>query len=312
MYRSLLSVVCVCSTLFMTFSSAQATETHIPPKMIAIAAGATHSLAIDDQGDIWGWGDSFHGQLGNWTDLVGKEEEYSALRPVKANYRVEGAVSLSAGINYSAALTKEGHVSTWGNNYNLALGYLPIENETNPIPEKLNWISDVKQVVASYGRTTMRKGDGTVWVWGSRLWGRQLDEPGLNEEFTAFEKRLAEYEEAIAAWGERSPYVFNLQVKGIDHVVSISDGYSHTLALKEDGTVWSWGQESLGQLGNGTTNHNLLPTQVKGLEEVTYIAAGFSLHNLAVKKDGTVWAWGNNDYASLEMEQKRIVFSLSK
>ncbi|UED75879.1 RCC1 domain-containing protein [Brevibacillus sp. DP1.3A] len=72
-----------------------------------------------------------------------------------------------------------------------------------------------------------------------------------------------------------------------------------TLALKEDGTVWSWGHESHGQLGNGTANHNLLPAKVKGLEDVTAIAAGFSLHNLAVKKDGTVWAWGNNNYGQL-------------
>lgn len=53
--------------------------------------------------------------------------------------------------------------------------------------------------------------------------------------------------------------------------------------------------ESRGQLGTGSIKHNLLLTKVKGLENVTAIAAGFSLHNLAVKKDGTVWSWGVNE-----------------
>ncbi|GEC93678.1 RCC1 domain-containing protein [Brevibacillus brevis] len=302
MFRLMLVMVSVCFALFSTFLSVQAAEApgKKTPKIVAIATGAGHSLVLDDQGDIWGWGDSYYGQVGNWADLEGKGEEWHILRPTKAKHRVDGAVSLSAGINFSTALTKEGDVFSWGSNQNLALGFLPIELETNPIPEKLKEISDVKQVVASYARTTVRKSDGTVWVWGSRVWGQQLDDPGTTQEsYKEFEKRLAEYRAALSTWGEKSMYEYIVQVKGVDRVVSIADGFSHTLALKEDGTVWSWGQESRGQLGNGSTNHNLLPTKVKGLENVTAIAAGFSLHNLAVKKDGTVWAWGNNNYGQL-------------
>lgn len=157
MFRLLLAIVSVCFALFSTFLSVQAAETpgKKTPKIVAIATGAGHSLVLEDQGDIWGWGDSYYGQVGNWADLEGKGEEWHILRPAKAKHRVDGAVF------------------SWGSNQNLALGFLPIELETNPIPKKLKEISDVKQVVASYARTTVGKSDGTVWVWGSRVWGQQ-------------------------------------------------------------------------------------------------------------------------------------------
>lgn len=304
LFRMMLTVISVCFVLFSTLPFVQAAEPPVrkAPKIVAIATGAGHSLVLDDQGNMWGWGDSYSGQVGNWTDPEKgwDEEPWHILRPLKAKHRVDGTVSLSAGMNYSAALTTEGNVAMWGNNGNLALGFWSIEDDIIAVPEKVQGITDVKQVVASYGRTTVRKKDGTVWVWGGRVWGEQLSDVGSTEaEHQEFIKKRDEYQEALTAWGEQAKYEYLLQVKGIDEVVSIVDGFAHTLALKEDGTVWSWGQESHGQLGNGTTKHNLLPTKVKGLENVTVIAAGFSLHNLAVKKDGTVWAWGRNTQGRL-------------
>lgn len=76
-------------------------------------------------------------------------------------------------------------------------------------------------------------------------------------------------------------------------VTQVSAGLYHTLALKADGTVWSWGGNSNGQLGDGTYTGRATPVQVVGLTGVTEIDAG-SCHNLAVKSDGTVWAWGDN------------------
>jgi hypothetical protein len=70
------------------------------------------------------------------------------------------------------------------------------------------------------------------------------------------------------------------------------------MALKSDGTVWCWGLNSNGQLGDGTKTDRNIPVQVSGLTGITAIAAGFN-HSLALKSDGTVWAWGDNTYGQL-------------
>ncbi|BBO18213.1 conserved hypothetical protein [Candidatus Brocadia pituitae] len=78
----------------------------------------------------------------------------------------------------------------------------------------------------------------------------------------------------------------------------ISGGAFHTIALKSDGTVWAWGSNFWGQLGDGTNNYSNYRVQVVGLSDVIAIAAG-SEHNVALKSDGTVWAWGENKYGQL-------------
>ena len=75
-------------------------------------------------------------------------------------------------------------------------------------------------------------------------------------------------------------------------------GNSHTLELKKDGTVWAWGDNRYGQLGNGTTEDSKAPVKVSGLDSVTAIAACF-FQSVALKKDGTVWAWGYNGSGQL-------------
>jgi alpha-tubulin suppressor-like RCC1 family protein len=80
--------------------------------------------------------------------------------------------------------------------------------------------------------------------------------------------------------------------------LTVSAGSDHSLALKADGTVWAWGYNYYGQLGDGTTVSKSTPVQVSGLTGVTAIAAGGS-HSLAVKGDGTVWTWGYNVYGQL-------------
>jgi hypothetical protein len=80
--------------------------------------------------------------------------------------------------------------------------------------------------------------------------------------------------------------------------VALSAGGSHSLGLRSDGTVWAWGYNGYGQLGNGTTTNTPVPAQVSGLSGVVAIAAGAN-HSLALRSDGTVWAWGNGAYGQL-------------
>src|SRR5579875_2311898 len=118
------------------------------------------------------------------------------------------------------------------------------------------------------------KEDGTVWGWGSNVDGQLGDGPGLATTIS-----------------------FPVQVIGIT-AAAVAAGYGHSLAVDSDGTVWAWGDNSVGELGDGTTTDRNTPVQVSGLDNVIGIAAGAS-HNLAVKSDGTVWAWGSNDMGQL-------------
>jgi len=87
-----------------------------------------------------------------------------------------------------------------------------------------------------------------------------------------------------------------VEVSGLTGVTAIAAGGAfnhHSLALKSDGTVWAWGANSAGQLGNGSFTGSNTPVQTSGISGVTAIAGGVS-HSLALKSDGTVWAWGYN------------------
>jgi alpha-tubulin suppressor-like RCC1 family protein len=86
---------------------------------------------------------------------------------------------------------------------------------------------------------------------------------------------------------------FPVQISGLTDVQAVAVGWGFFLALKNDGTVLGWGNNQLGQLGDGTTVNSETPVQVSGLTDVMGIAAGVS-HAVAVKNDGTVWTWGEN------------------
>lgn len=81
-------------------------------------------------------------------------------------------------------------------------------------------------------------------------------------------------------------------------IIEIAAGSNHNLALDKDGTVWAWGYNGYGQLGNNTATNSSLPVKVTGLTDAVSIAAGY-YNSFAVRKDGSVWSWGHNAYGSL-------------
>mgnify|MGYP000890492512 CR=1 FL=1 len=118
------------------------------------------------------------------------------------------------------------------------------------------------------------KDDGTVWTWGSNYDG-ELGDGTKTERHTP------------------------VQVKGLSNVISISAGGSHMLALKDDGTVWAWGCNDVGQLGTAASSgSSSTPVQVQGLSDIIAISAG-GFHGLALRNDGTVWSFGDNDCGQL-------------
>jgi hypothetical protein len=113
------------------------------------------------------------------------------------------------------------------------------------------------------------KNDGTVWVWGNGISGQR---------------------------GNNNPMTSNptpAQVNGLTGVASIEAGGNHVLALKSDGTVWAWGANDGGRLGDGTTTNRAAPVRVIVLNGVSSISAG-EMHSAAVLADGTIRTWGVN------------------
>jgi len=100
--------------------------------------------------------------------------------------------------------------------------------------------------------------------------------------------------------GLEDTVAFDLIIKeqylvGGPHTLTVA-GNNHSLAIKVDGSLWAWGYNGYGQLGNGTTANSLIPIQI--LDEVVSVAAGGE-HSLAIKADGTLWAWGDNSIGQL-------------
>lgn len=117
--------------------------------------------------------------------------------------------------------------------------------------------------------TVALKSDGTVLAWGMNTAGQVGD--GTTTD-------------------RNSP----VKVSSLTDVIAVSTGHSHVLALKSDGTVWAWGSNDYGQLAAASsTTRSTTPIQVSGLSNVIAVAAG-AAHSYALKKDGTVWAWGDN------------------
>ncbi len=233
------------------------------------AVGGDHSLAVTGDGTVWAWGGNAVGQLGDETTI-----NRSAPVRVSGLTNVPGGVrAVAAGLQFSVALKNDGTVWAWGVNDAGQLGDGTTTNRTSPV--QVSGLTDVAAIVAGTGHVLALKNDGTVWAWGAN------DEGQLGDGTTT----------------SRSTPV---QVSGgMVGVTALAAGVAHSLAVKNDGTVWAWGMNDSGQLGDGTTTSRSTPVQVSGgMTDVRSIAAG-SYHSLAAKSDGTVWAWGEDDYGQL-------------
>lgn len=234
-----------------------------------------HTLAVRADGTVWAWGSNEDGQLGFTPDYNDHTTpvQVAGLTNIKA---------VAAGEYHSLALGSDGTVWSWGDNSNGQLGnryYTDVPTYTPARvvgPDGTGYLTDVIAISSGYCTSVALKADGTVWTWGYNYWGDLGI--GINDNYD---------------------HPVPVQVQGLTGIVAISGGYDHYLALKSDGTVWAWGYNGSGELGDNTTQIRYAPVQVLGpggtgyLTGVTAIAAGW-YHSLAIKSDGTVWAWGDN------------------
>jgi alpha-tubulin suppressor-like RCC1 family protein len=228
-----------------------------------ISSGSYHSIYLCESGYVNSWGSNITGQIGDNTT----SDRY---QPVYTNL-LSNVVDVAGGGQYSFALTADGRLWGWGGNASGQLGTGDVLNRNEPT--EITAISNVAALAPGTNYMLVLLEDGTVWGWGSN--GYTLGN------------------------GTSDNSLIPVQVSNLDEVTQVSAGVGHALALRSDGTVWAWGSNNNGKLGDGTTTDRSTPVQVINLEDVIEIAAGKFHHSLALKNDGTVWAWGENTRGQL-------------
>lgn len=248
----------------------------------AIAGGQLHSLALKDDGTVLAWGDNQDGELGDGTN-TSSSTPVQVQDPNDPSGYLSGVEAIAAGSRHSLALKSDGSVWAWGSNRVNELGDGTNDNSTQPV--RVGNLSEVEAIAAGSSHNLALKNDGTVWAWGNNTSGRE------SPLFGSISGQLGDDEIPRSS----TP----VQVGGLpDGIEAVAAGLAYSLALKDDGTVWAWGFNDVGQLGNGTNTDTSTPVRVSELDGVRAIAAG-GAHGLALKDDGTVWAWGMNQYGQV-------------
>jgi len=195
-----------------------------------------------------------------------------------ALYTIGGRIYSDPGQNpYDACgvVTAEGRVLVFGVNQLGKLG-LGSSVSTVSLPTIVPGLSDVREVAIGDYHSIFLLNDGTVRAVG------------------------ANYSGALGAGLADGAISYTpVQVTGLTDVVSIATSGRHSIALKSDGTVWAWGYNGYGQLGDNTTTSSTTPVQVQGITDAVFIAQGGENLSLALKADGTVWYWGSGYFDSV-------------
>ena len=252
-----------------------------------VAASGYFSLALRSDGTVWAWGDNRAGQLGR--GMTSNHEVTPARVP-----GLGGVIKISAGSDFSLALCSDGTVSAWGDNRRGQLGNST--TASSPVPVKVAGLSHVTGISAGYDSSMASRTSGisaitSVWTWGGNDFG-QLGDGTLTSRSTPERVTgLPLYIAGISAGGGFAAFL------GGDGS-SATGGFAAVLGT--DGTVWAWGDDGAGQLGNAPSSTPVTrPVNTIGTGSgITQISAG-DFHMLALKSNGTVLAWGGSAYGQL-------------
>ncbi len=261
------------------------------PGIRHVSAGGSHVLAATADGTGWAWGDNAWGQLG-----LGESDIETTAIPEQVSLPEGRSVSRLAANGHSLAVATDGTLWAWGWNFAGQLG----TGTTDPsrAPQRVNFPEGVRIVEAAAGlrNSLALDADGKVWAWGSN------DEAELGNS-------------TVQSTRVPVPVAFPETVR----ITSIALGNRHSLALDDDGRVWSWGANAAGQRGIGVTyvdghgeeedggeHHEsgpsgpLVPTQVTlpGEQKARSIAAGKEF-SFAIATSGALYAWGFNELGQL-------------
>jgi len=241
-------------------------------------AASYNTFAIKTDGTLWGWGDNTSGSLGNSTVI-----NYSS--PIQI-----GALSnwstIATGNYTTLAVKTDGSLWGWGSNAYATLGNSTTVSYSSPI--QIGTLTNWKSVISTYYNSLAVKADGTLWSWGQN----QNGSLGLNTSFLYYS----------------SP----VQVGSLTNWKSLSAvqvSVNAVLAIKTDGSLWGWGDNSNAQLGNGSVlNYYSSPIQIGSLTNWKQVVVN-SRSTLAIKTDGTLWAWGSGFLGALGNGTSGISYS---
>jgi alpha-tubulin suppressor-like RCC1 family protein len=272
-----------------------------------VAAGSYHNIAIDRNGVGYSWGANYYGQLGDNSD---EDKPFPELV-----FRMENIVAIAAGAGHSLAIRGDGILLEWGRPY--------IERDSYYIPQVRDDLENIVAIAAGSSHSLALKQDGTVWGWGYNSSGQfgdgsressdtprqvMIDSNGeylddvidiaagsyhslaLKNDGTVWECGGYSYGE----YGGTGNPTVAIQAESLSNINCIAAGGESNFARKSDGTVWAWGSNAYGQLGDGSVRYSPIPIVSPELSDFTEAIAARDDNSLAIKEDGTVWAWGNN------------------
>lgn len=233
----------------------------------AVSAGLFHTCGLTSSGGIKCWGLNDSGQLGNGTTI-------DSTTPVDVIGLSNGVHAISVGEAHTCAVDNSGGVKCWGDNSYGQLGDGTTTDHVTPV--EVNGLSSgVSSISAGYYHTCALTVSGGVKCWGLNYYGELGD-------------------------GTTTNRITPTDVVGLSNgMSSVSSGDVHTCALTTLGGVMCWGNNSVGQLGDGTMTNRTTPVDVSGLiNQISAISVG-EAHNCAVTKTGSVKCWGYNAYGQL-------------
>lgn len=283
-----------------------------------ISAACAHSSALKTDGSLWTWGSNSTGSFGDGTAISNRTPVQELTTSIWTQ--------VSAGPGFTSAIKSDGTIWSWGNN---TCGVLGInDNTVTSVSSPVQEVTNSAWIAISSGRThtVAIKNNSTLWGWGA---GCQLgsntilnvSSPVQESSLSNWSKISAGYGNTLAIktdgtmWGVgRNPYgeLGNGTTVGTSSFVNEASGSSDWCAvstssfsshgIKTNGTLWSWGINDRGALGDGTTLDKCSPVQEVTLStNWNKLASGGvnSRHVAAIKNDGTLWSWGSNDAGTL-------------
>lgn len=236
--------------------------------LATVSGSHAHDCAVAAEGALWCWGANDAGQLG-----IGPDGTASWSDPIS----IEGVapwVSVGVARGHTCSIQHDGSLWCWGDNTHgqLGVGDVSMSDEPVRVDEDADWV----RLALGTSHTCGLQSDGSLWCWGSNENGNLGLGPDTPSDFVARQPMLVS-----TGWSE------------------IDAGTAHTCGIRDDGTLWCWGDNSLRQLGLGSdVQPHYSPELVTADSDWASVSSG-SVHSCSLKQSGKLYCWGHNQDGAL-------------